>query len=284
MCRTKDLGGIVLAHFTLLLLAYGQYIGNRTNIFYWHRELNVDEQYIQGIPLTLKGLFYCFVFNGTCFMAYISHIRAAFSDPGRIPEGMTPPFQSEYMEMKNCEKCKGRETWKPMRAHHCSDCGFCVFKMDHHCPWINNCVGHRNMKYFLQFVVYIMLSSAILSFLCVMSFYNLLTAPNTRTHMNHVNYPYAFIGSILAFVEGLLFAYFTFDLLSEQITSIDDNQSYVDDLKKQYGKQQDFFENAKGALGIDFLWWFMPTRPELKTNYYERVWPKREVKRMYKND
>ena len=50
------------------------------------------------------------------------------------------------------------------------------------------------------------------------------------------NYPYAFIGSILAFVEGLLFAYFTFDLLSEQITSIDDNQSYVDDLKKQYGK------------------------------------------------
>ena len=68
-----------------------------------------------------------------------------------------------------------------------------------------------------------------------------------------------------------MFAYFTFDLLSEQITSIDDNQSYVDDLKKQYGKQQDFFENAKGALGIDFLWWLMPTRPELKTNYYGRT-------------
>ena len=37
-------------------------------------------------------------------------------------------------------------------------------------------------------------------------------------------------------MEGLLFAYFTFDLLSEQITSIDDNQSYIDDMKKQYGK------------------------------------------------
>ena len=88
----------------------------------------------------------------------------------------------------------------------------------------------------------------------------------------------------MAFVEGLLFAYFTFDLLSEQITSIDDNQSYVDDLKKQYGKQQDFFDNAKLAIGIDFLWWLTPTRPELKTNYYERVWPKREVKRMYRAD
>ena len=27
-----------------------------------------------------------------------------------------------------------------------------------------------------------------------------------------------------------------------------------------------------------------PTRPELKTNYYERVWPKKEVKRMYRAD
>ena len=79
------------------------------------------------------------------------------------------------------------------------------------------------MKYFLQFVLYIMLASAMLSFLCVMSFVNLLSSQNTRSHMNHGNYPYAFIGSILAFVEGLLFAYFTFDLFSEQITSIDDN-------------------------------------------------------------
>ena len=38
------------------------------------------------------------------------------------------------------------------------------------------------------------------------------------------------------------------------------------------------------ACGIDFLWWLTPTRPELKTNFYERVWPKREVKRMYKMD
>ena len=55
-------------------------------------------------------------------------------------------------------------------------------------------------------------------------------------------------------------------------------------MKSNYGKQGDFFENAKMTLSIDFLWWLVPTHPELKINFYERVWPKKEVKRMYKTN
>ena len=36
-------------------------------------------------------------------------------------------------------------------------------------------------------------------------------------------------------------------------------------------------------MGIDFFWWLIPTKPELKINYFERVWPKKDVKRMYKD-
>ncbi|BGP27810.1 palmitoyltransferase PFA3 [Rhodotorula toruloides] len=46
-----------------------------------------------------------------------------------------------------CRKCN---IPKPDRAHHCSSCGRCVLKMDHHCPWLGGgCVGWANYKFFL---------------------------------------------------------------------------------------------------------------------------------------
>lgn len=58
---------------------------------------------------------------------------------------------------RECYKCKGV---KPPRTHHCSTCGRCVLKMDHHCPWMNNCIGLKNQKSFLLFNMYVMICSA----------------------------------------------------------------------------------------------------------------------------
>ena len=51
-----------------------------------------------------------------------------------------------------CKKCK---IWRPPRCHHCSTCGRCVLRMDHHCPWVNNCIGYNNVRTFILSLSYL---------------------------------------------------------------------------------------------------------------------------------
>ena len=40
------------------------------------------------------------------------------------------------------------------RVSHCSTCGHCILKLDHHCMWTQNCIGFRNQKPFYYFTVW----------------------------------------------------------------------------------------------------------------------------------
>lgn len=84
--------------------------------------------------------------------------------------------------LRYCDKCL---VIKPDRAHHCSVCGQCVLKMDHHCPWVNNCVNFTNYKYFVLFLGYgllycIYVAATVLKYFIL--FWRVSEWPATKVH------------------------------------------------------------------------------------------------------
>lgn len=127
------------------------------------------------IVFSLWGALNVVCFNTVVLLLSMAHMRAVLSDPGTVP---LPQSRVDFSDIHCAESgfknvdwtvCTRCETFRPPRAHHCRICQRCIRRMDHHCPWINNCVGERNQKYFIQFLVYVGVLSAYAIILIVIS-------------------------------------------------------------------------------------------------------------------
>jgi len=83
--------------------------------------------------------------------------KACYSDPGEIKHSNLNKYLPNYQfdgllyVPKKCYTC---EVDRPARSKHCKLCNKCVARYDHHCPWINNCVGANNVRWFLLFLFF----------------------------------------------------------------------------------------------------------------------------------
>uniref|UniRef100_A0A8C7H1K4 Palmitoyltransferase n=1 Tax=Oncorhynchus kisutch TaxID=8019 RepID=A0A8C7H1K4_ONCKI len=195
------------------------------------------------------------VFNTLAFLALASHFRAMCTDPGAVPTGNATKEYIESLQLKpgqvvyKCPKCC---SIKPDRAHHCSVCKRCIRKMDHHCPWVNNCVGENNQKFFVLFTMYIALIS--LHSLVMVVFHFLYCFEDDWTKCSSFSPPATVILLILLCFEALLFLIFTSVMFGTQVHSICTDETGIERLKGEQARWEktSCWEAMKSAFGGPF--------------------------------
>ncbi|XP_040850271.1 palmitoyltransferase ZDHHC3 isoform X1 [Ochotona curzoniae] len=244
----RDGCGIACAIVTWFLVLYAEFVV----LFVM---LLPSRDYVYSI---INGI----LFNVLAFLALASHCRAMLTDPGAVPKGNATKEFIESLQLKpgqvvyKCPKCC---SIKPDRAHHCSVCKRCIRKMDHHCPWVNNCVGENNQKYFVLFTMYIALIS--LHALIMVGFHFLHCFEDDWTKCSSFSPPTTVILLILLCFEALLFLIFTSVMFGTQVHSICTDETGIERLKRkdQPRERRCSWKHCKETFGEDFsLNWFNP--------------------------
>ena len=171
-------------------------------------------------------------------------------------------------KVKQCRQC---HIVKVSGIVHCSICHKCVYMKDHHCIWFNQCIGQFNLKYFILFLLYLLLCS----YLSLMKgFYYLII----KNYMN-IFAKYTIIKDVCLFIFLLLdtiYVIFTIKLLYDQYTNLDDFSIIYDyknhDLIEMRNKYEMLCENFGGEFGIG---WFLPLKAG---GYYELIKNKKLLK------
>nr|CAH8870722.1 unnamed protein product [Trichobilharzia regenti] len=259
----RDLCGIICLFVTWMLILYAEFV--------------IDFIILGHTPSPTFCWISGTVYHFFALLAVVSHFKAFTTDPGSIPIGAANQALGKYLLQYSsylstmpvrCTKCL---SIKPLRAHHCRICQRCIRKMDHHCPWVNNCVGEGNQKYFILFAFYICLMSFSAIAMCIYFIFQCLSSDwevcqPSQSFSQLGNFsPLACSAFALGLIcESLMFGIFTLVMCISQLCAISNDETGIENFKKEQTswEKQSSRQNFMKAFGSRFSWkWFSPFSP-----------------------
>ncbi|XP_031496341.1 probable protein S-acyltransferase 12 isoform X1 [Nymphaea colorata] len=224
------------------------------------------------------------VFHLLLLLLLWSYFLVVFTDPGSVPQNWQPmadenpvvassTASSEYADLEirssgwspsgeptrrpGIRYCNSCQNVKPPRCHHCSVCQRCVLKMDHHCIWVVNCVGARNYKFFLLFLLYTFLETTLDTLVLLPEFIRFFGEINS-----HSSSPGNLAVTFLAFVINLAFALSLLGFVILHLSLLLSNTTTIEVYEKKtaIGWRYDLGKrkNVEQVFGKKRAYWLLP--------------------------
>ncbi|EPS67406.1 hypothetical protein M569_07370, partial [Genlisea aurea] len=244
--------------------------------------------FVVGLILTLLNLLFLFMTASTNPGIVPRNRKARESDTSSslastdwinatAPNLSAPKTRDVYVnghtiKVKYCDTCS---LYRPPRASHCSICNNCVQRFDHHCPWVNQCIGVRNYR---SFILFVSTSTILCIYVFTFSLLCLLKQPGrmwyamSRDIVSVILIVYCFIS--VWFVGGL--TVFHFYLMCTNQTTYENFRFRYDKKENPYNKGvinnvREILLSKTAASLVDFRRWVAAGEEEDGTQVSDSV-------------